>query len=127
IEIRPITEVFHLLPGEILIQIITDVEKFKSATFYEKRTKQAKINYPIITTTAMTIDNQLRIAITGLVEKPIYFYTNQNESLITKFEQKILTNLQAKIIDDDLASKAYRLFVCQTMLNEIAAEGIGKK
>lgn len=126
IEIKPITEIFHLSADEILIQVITDIEKFKSATFYEKRTKQAKINYPIITTTAMTIDHQLRIAITGLAEKPIHFSINQNENLITIFEQKILTPLQGQIIDDDLASNAYRLFVCQTMLNEILAEGIGK-
>lgn len=109
--------------GDLITQIFLD-KKFLSLPYcHVKRTKNEKIDYPLLTITAIKEKN-INIAFSGLCEYP--FRSNLIEHILNdssiSFDEKmkkIIKNLPDKILDDLGGSSEYRKFVLDTMISEI--------
>lgn len=109
--------------GDLITQIIID-KKFLSLPYsHVKRTKNEKIDYPLLTITAIK-ENKINIAFGGLCEYP--FRSNLIENILNdnsiSFDEKmknIIKNLPDKILDDLGGSSEYRKFMLDTMISEI--------
>ena len=109
--------------GDLITQIIID-KKFLSLPYsHVKRTKNEKIDYPLLTITAIKEKN-INIAFSGLCEYPfrsnlIENILNDNSISFDEKMKKIIKNLPDKILDDLGGSSEYRKFVLDTMISEI--------
>ena len=109
--------------GDLITQIIID-KKFLSLPYsHVKRTKNEKIDYPLLTITAIK-EKKINIAFSGLCEYPfrsnlIENILNDNSISFDEKMKKIIKNLPDKILDDLGGSSEYRKFVLDTMISEI--------
>jgi|SRR5699024_7678204 len=128
LENRCISEVFsesnHLKDEQFIVQINTDVAIAKQPFYKEKRTKQSSVNYPILTSSALFVDGEARVAFSGLCDFPFRLKTIDNiiSDRTTSEDmrvQNILNSIPAPILDDMNASERYRSFVFKQMLMKI--------
>lgn len=109
--------------GDLITQIILD-KRFLSLPYsHVKRTKNEKIDYPLLTITAIK-EKKINIAFSGLCEYPfrsnlIENILNDNSISFDEKMKKIIKNLPDKILDDLGGSSEYRKFVLDTMISEI--------
>ena len=116
-------ERLHLKKGELLIKATINKCFLEAAYFHIKKTKNEKIDYPLITTTALIKDNKIRIAFSGLAPYP--FRNNQLEDIINNsalnFQERalgIISTVNDLILDNQDGSKEYRKFVLKnTIIN----------
>ena len=128
IKVVPINEIFQqqlqLKKGEFLVQIATD-KKFIAAPFVSiKRRQQWETGYPLITITALKVDGELRVAVSGLC--PFPFRSKKIEASINNREWSIeervkgaLVELPSPILNDVEGSSEYRLFVLKNLLHDV--------
>jgi len=114
----------QLEEDEFIVQIIMKQEYSKFPYFNCKRTKQSSVNYPLVSLAALKIDNQIRIACSGLCHFPFrleQFETEINHSTVQMKEKinQVTNTLPAPILNDQYASAAYREFVFKNALSEI--------
>jgi CO/xanthine dehydrogenase FAD-binding subunit len=107
--------------GEFISQIIIE-EKYKYLEHaHVKRTKQDKIDYPLITLAAMKEDNKVKVAFSGLCEFPFRSLEVENSlndcsySLEDRLNNALL-NLPQAILNDDNGSSEYRRFVFENII-----------
>lgn len=121
---RPITQLFPLRNDEFLVQIKTAKEMVNIPYSHEKRTSQSTINYPVVTMAAMVVDGQVRVALSGVYEEPIRL--EKLEALLNgegeSAEELTKSLVFDRILDDALATKGYREFVCETMFQQLWTE-----
>lgn len=109
--------------GDLITQIILD-KRFLSLPYsHVKRTKNEKIDYPLLTITAIK-EKKINIAFSGLCEYPfrsnlIENILNDNSISFDEKMKKIIKNLPDTILDDLGGSSEYRKFVLDTMISEI--------
>ncbi|MGE8204855.1 FAD binding domain-containing protein [Heyndrickxia sp. NPDC080065] len=131
IKFFPIHQVFdrylHLNEGSFLVQVSTD-RKFIEAPYVSiKRRRQWNTGYPLITVAALKIDNQIRVAISGLCPFPFRAFemeehlNNDQLTMDEKIEDAIL-HLPSPILNDTEGSSEYRLFVLKNILFDILIE-----
>lgn len=123
----PIYEVFNqkikLLPEEFLVQIVTEYSYINSPYYHDKITTYEKIDYPLVTLTALKKDNRIRVAFAGLCDFPFRSLkiedeiNNKNLSLENRITN-VLHNLPGPIIDDIHGSREYRGFVLSHALTK---------
>lgn len=111
-----------LLPeGELLLQIETDRQYSHLPYVHAKKTRQDKIDYPLITVSALKAEGAIRAAFSGLcafpfrsleMEKPL---NNLNLSPTEKIEQAIC-QLPYPIWEDIQGTATYKLFVLKHTL-----------
>lgn len=110
--------------GELIIQIIIS-ESFLSLPYlHVKRTKNEKIDYPLITISTLKRDNKIRIAFSGLYDYPLRCtlvedILNNDSIPLNKKMDKITSSLSDEILDDLSGSEEYRKFILSTMLSQI--------
>lgn len=123
-----LNDIFHkkveVDDGEMIVQVITN-KKFLSLPYlHVKRTKNEKIDYPLITISTLKDSSKICIAFSGVCEEPfrstlIENILNENSISIDKKMDKIINNLPDEILNDLGGSDEYRKFMLQTMLSEI--------
>lgn len=124
---RPMEELPGLGDGEFLVQILTDKKMVEMPFTHVKRTRKSQINYPIVTMATMDVNRQLRVAVSGLCEKPIRSkkveeILNLKDGTEKELSEEGLNAISENVIDDALATRDYRRFVCKTLLQQVLAE-----
>lgn len=130
-----LNEVFNqqlqLQRGEFLVQIVTDAGLLTSPHRGVKKTKDSRINYPLVSCAFLEWDGRLRMAVTGLCSFPfrskmIEAYLN-DESL--EPEERIAQSIRylpAPIVADVEGSAQYRQFVYSNALAAAIAQFEGR-
>lgn len=123
----PIKDIFHkriqLAKGEMIVQIIIDESFLSLPHFHVKRTKNEKIDYPLITMAGLKKDNRINIAFSGLCQYP--FRSTVMEDILNDHKyskdiriKKAIHNIPDKVLEDISGSSEYRKFMLHTMLYE---------
>ncbi|CCQ96642.1 putative carbon-monoxide dehydrogenase, middle subunit [[Clostridium] ultunense Esp] len=123
----PIMDVFckemNISKEELIVQVIIDERYLNLPSLHVKRTKNEKIDYPLITLVALVDQGKINIAFSGLSDFP--FRTKLLEDILndesfSKDERikKFINNIPYKILDDLAGSSEYRKFMLNVMLNE---------
>ncbi|OOM69671.1 FAD binding domain-containing protein [Clostridium sp. BL-8] len=113
-----------LSEGELLEKIEVDERFLYMPYLHVKRTKSDKIDYPLITLTALKDDERINIAFSGVCDYPfrsseIEDYLN-DESMSSDIKiNKIIDNIPGQILNDLVGSSDFRKFMLKGMLTEI--------
>ncbi len=115
---KPIIQIIDEEPflhgGEFLVNVSVS-ENFINLPYYHvKKTKQEKIDYPLVTVASIKLKEQLRIAFSGLCSHPL--------AISAGFEQNpkdIMANISSPIVNDILGSADYRKFITNNVLIEM--------
>lgn len=107
--------------GEFIVQILINKDYAHLPYVHVKKTKNEKIDYPLLTLTAMKKDGSIRLAFSGLCPSPFRSESVEaavnNPNLQTKDKIKqVIANLPDKIVSDIWGSKEYRQFVLEKTL-----------
>ena len=125
-----IHEIFNerlLLPkGEFIVQFIIEKEYTSLPYVHVKKTKNEKIDYPLISIAALKKDEQIRLAMSGVCSFP--FISRQVEKCFNEksvpWETRVanvLEALPAPVLNDISGSDSFRKFVLtQTLLDTLA-------
>lgn len=123
--IVPVMDVFDerlkLAKGELLVQAIIEEEYLHLPSLHRKRTKNEKIDYPLITLAALVEKGQVKIALSGLCEFPFRLPSLEghlNDGNLARDEKikKFIESVPYEIMDDLSGSGEYRKFVLHKML-----------
>lgn len=115
---KSINEIIGMEPKmggeEFLVKVSID-DKYVNLPYYHiKKTKQEKIDYPLVTVASIKVKEQLRIAFSGLCSLPFKINIGIGDNV-----NNIMENLPFPIINDMLGSAEYRGFVTKNILTEI--------
>jgi aerobic carbon-monoxide dehydrogenase medium subunit len=136
IRVVPLNDIFHeqlqIQHGEVLVQLATDKRAIEAPFISIKRRQQWETGYPLVTIAGVVIDEEVRVAISGLC--PFPFRSKEIEASLnnkqTSVEERVkgaLDVLPRPILDDVEGSADYRLFVLKNLLVDVmAALGSGK-
>jgi len=120
-------EGINIYEEEWVVQIITNKKVIEASFNHEKRTRQSRINYPLVTATSLFVDNEIRIALTGMFDHPIRSEKIENIASDTSKDKSIrvasmveqVEQLPNQITDSRDGSAAYRKFVLEGMFHNI--------
>lgn len=120
-------ECMQLDQGDFITQIRIDKQYLSSPYVHVKRTKQDKINYPLITICAMKAGSEIRTAISGLCGFPFRSQTMEKElnNPALPVEERVANAVAAApgpILNDLEGSPEYRKFILQVLLASILTE-----
>lgn len=114
----------QLNKGEMIVQIITKSKFLNLPHLHVKRTKNEKIDYPLITIAALKNNDKINIAFSGICEYP--FRSSKIEQILNnkimpeyKKMNEIIKNIPGKLQNDLSGSSEYRKFMLHTMLCEV--------
>ncbi len=114
----------NLKESEFILKFIID-ERYLNLPFaHVKRTRQEKVDYPLINCSALKNDNKIRIAFSGLCEFPfrsenIEKILNNNKTSLDNRIKNIKDNLPGPVLDDNLGSAEYRKFTLDYIIRDI--------
>lgn len=125
----PIHEVFNerlqLSKGEFIVQFLIGKEYTTLPYVHVKKTKIEKIDYPLISLSAIRKDGQIRLALSGVCafpfrSLPIEQCLNNKNMTFEERASCILDNLPAPVLSDLSGSDSYRKFVLRnTLINTL--------
>ncbi|MBU5676053.1 FAD binding domain-containing protein [Alkaliphilus sp. MSJ-5] len=127
----PLRDVFdrriQLNEGEMIIQTVTNNQFLSMPYIHVKRTKNEKIDYPLITMAGLKNNNRISIAFSGVCEYPfrsslIEDILNDNSVSVNEKINKAINNMPDQILNDLSGSSEYRKFMLHTMLYEALSE-----
>lgn len=127
----PIGSIFdermRLNRGEFIVQVRTHGSYLSRPYVHVKRTKQDKINYPLVTICAMQVDGSMRMAFSGVCDFPFRSGTMENElnNRALPPEQradKSLNCLPAAIPSNIEGSEGYRRFILRQLITSVLTE-----
>lgn len=115
-----------------MVQVIIDNEYVNLSFRHVKRTKQEKVDYPLLTVAIIKKNNNIRAAFSGLWGFP--FRSNEvekhiNDTSISLDERidDVINHLSDSISNDILASSEYRKFVLRNTLKDMLENMEGVK
>lgn len=117
--------------GDLVIQLIVD-KKFLSLPYtHVKRTKNEKIDYPLISVVALKDGENINIAFSGICDrtfrtKEIEKILNNPSILVSTKINKIINQIPYDILDDHIGSSEYREFMIGKTIEEIIEKLEGK-
>ena len=124
----PIRDLFkerlRLPKGELLLSAAVAREYISAPFFHIKKTKNEKIDYPLLTTDALIVSGNLRLAFSGLASYPIRdaaverILNDQRLDFQARAE-RAAQSLSGVLLDDMNGSAAYRRFVLKTTITTI--------
>lgn len=125
---KTINEIFNkkiqLKDNEFITKFAIDTKYLYSPYCHIKKTKSDKIDYPVLTTTALIDNNNLKIAFSGLCSFP--FRNTQIEDILNNSclnrenkLNKVIQNLPDTPMDNIDGSKEYRKFVLKNTVNKV--------
>lgn len=114
----------NLKEGEFIVQILTNNEMIKIPHCNAKKTKQSNVNYPIVSLATVKVDDQIRVAFSGVCDFPFRIIdidqTLSDTSIsIEDRVQQAIKLVPNPILDDIFASMDYRKFALESALTEI--------
>lgn len=124
----------RLEPGELLTGFRVDARYAAAPWHHSKQTKQDRIAYPVLTTTAMLVDGKLRLAFSGLCECPFRWGELEGRiaaagmagsAVVDAAIDAALPGLPWPVLDDVEGSAAYRRFVLAGAAREAASALLG--
>jgi len=127
----PLKDVFdkriQLNEGEMIIQTVINNQFLSMPYIHVKRTKNEKIDYPLITMAGLKNNNRISIAFSGVCEYPfrsslIEDILNDNSVSVNEKINKAINNMPDQILNDLGGSSEYRKFMLYTMLYEALSE-----
>lgn len=112
--------------GEVLVQLITEKSAIEAPSISIKRRQQWETGYPLVTIAAMAVNNEIRVAISGLC--PFPFRSKEVEAALNNIQfpieervSRALAVLPKPILNDVEGSADYRLFVVKNLLFDVFA------
>jgi CO/xanthine dehydrogenase FAD-binding subunit len=117
-------EHIHLGKGEFIVQLQTPEKYLALPYIHVKRTKQDKINYPLITICALRHENQVRAAFSGVCDFPFRCrrveaeLNNRSYPIETRVDNAI-NIIPGEIADNIEGSAGFRRFVLRNLLQSI--------
>ena len=134
---RPVNDIFNqsvqLEPAEFIVQLHT-AEKYLSLPYiHVKKTKQDKINYPLVTICALKNGQEIRVAFSGVGDHP--FRCSNMEAALNERLQPIdfriaraLEVMAVKVLNNLEGSADFRRFILKNLLTSVVgsleADGI---
>ena len=127
----PLRDVFdrriQLNEGEMIIQTVINNQFLSMPYIHVKRTKNEKIDYPLITMAGLKNNNRISIAFSGVCEYPfrsslIEDILNDNSVSVNEKINKAINNMPDQILNDLSGTSEYRKFMLHTMLYEALSE-----
>lgn len=110
--------------GDLIIQFIIKTKYLNMPYFHVKRTKNEKIDYPLISLVGLKENNNINIAFSGLcdvsfrsfdIEKILNDKSSSNDKKISN----IIRNIPYEVLDDISGSSEYRKFILGKMLEQV--------
>lgn len=122
----PVTQVFNnglqLNNGELLVQIIIDKSVITLPYMLIKKTKQEKVDYPLVTAAVIKKGSKAATAFSGLCpfafKSEIEFDLNNSFSGLENTINIILSKTPAPILADIISSTEFRRFTAGNVLEE---------
>ncbi len=123
----PIMDVFFkkmkISNDELIVQAIIDEKYLTLSSIHVKRTRNEKIDYPLITLVALVEQGKINIAFSGLCDFPFRSKLLEdilNDKSLPKDERinMLIQNIPYKILDNLEGSSEYRKFMLHTMIDE---------
>jgi CO/xanthine dehydrogenase FAD-binding subunit len=114
----------QLSDEEFIVSVLIDNRFLSLPYLHVKRTKSDKIDYPLITLTALKDNNRINIAFSGVCDYPfrsslIEDYLNDNSLQNNMRINNIIDNIPDSILSDLAGSADFRKFMLQKMLIEV--------
>lgn len=127
----PLSSVFdkriQLSQGEFIVQFIINKKFLNLPYCHIKKTKNEKIDYPLLTVCAIKYENEIRTAFSGLCSFP--FRSPEIDNILNDnhldLEDKLVrasTSLPEPALDNIDGSRKYRLFVFKNTLEKILTQ-----
>lgn len=121
---QPINDIYQkgslLKEGEFIVQVITQYHWTSLPYRHFRETKQSQINYPIVSLASIQDGQDIKIAISGLIDYPFRFtHMKLDSGGMAHIMDEILDHFPKSPISDLQATNDYRLFVLKTMLNNV--------
>lgn len=119
----PSTGQVMLEPGSMIVQIKIERHYLTKPFISKKVLSIGRIGYPLLTVSAIKVEDKIRLAISGLCEFP--FRSHRLEIVLNETEieiQAAMNEIPAAIVNDVSGSAAYRAFVLQNVLEEAMHE-----
>jgi CO/xanthine dehydrogenase FAD-binding subunit len=113
-----------LKPGEFVVQLKVGTDYLQLPYIHVKKTKNEKIDYPLISVAAIRKDNRIRAAFSGVCPYPFRssrMEDDLNGSGLTDIEKvdHALTHLPEHPMDDVYGSDRFRKFVLKNTLIDV--------
>lgn len=126
----PINSVFQgnlrLNKGEFLVQTATEPRFITAPYYHVKRRQQWETGYPLITIAALKLNQEIRLAVSGLC--PFPFRSQEMEAALNRAgqsaEARVVAALDAvpkPVLEDVEGSAEYRMFVLRNLLSDALA------
>ena len=122
----PFNQIFDgrlkLEPGDFLVSILIGQDQLNCPYSHVKKTRNEKIDYPLISMASMKDGSTIKAAITGYGEKPCLLpekILNHKSYSVDQKIKKIITQIHSECKSDLSGSREYREFVLQNMLQEL--------
>lgn len=125
---RPVDEIFNqswqLAPAEFIISLQT-AEKYLNLPYvHVKKTRQDKINYPLVTICALQYNEEIRVAFSGVSKFP--FRCRNMEAALNERSQslesriaKAVEVMPIEVLNDLEGSAAFRRFILSNLLTSV--------
>ena len=119
----------ELKDDELIVRFFIDKKFLKLPSAHVKRTKNEKIDYPLITMVAMETKAGLRFAFSGLCDYPFRSIEIEkiinNESLLLADRLSEISNyLKDEVMTDISGSKEYRKVLLKEMIKRVVEKGL---
>ena len=110
--------------GDLIIQIITKAKYLNLPYAHVKRTKNEKIDYPLVSAVALLEDGKINIAFSGLCDmsfrsQKIEEILNNNTIPVNSRINSIIDQIPYDLLDDNNGTPEYRKFILAKVLEEI--------
>jgi xanthine dehydrogenase molybdenum-binding subunit len=117
-------EKLQLNPFEFIVQVKTPQKYLGMPYFHVKRTKQDKINYPLVTVCALKAENQIRVAFSGVCHFPFRSLEMEkvlNDHSLSPADQveQSLHLIPGETLDNLEGSCGFRQFTVKKLMHDI--------
>jgi len=117
----------QLNPSELIVQLHVPNWALQAPHIHVKRTTNEKIDYPLVSMAAMIVNNDLRIAFSGICtipfrSLPMEAVLNDRSQSFSERVEKVIKLLPEPALCDIKGSGEYRLFVLRSMLQSLLEE-----
>ena len=126
-----INRLFHqrlnLSPGEFIVQFLVEKKYAALPYFHIKKTKNEKIDYPLISLCTVVDEGKLKLALRGLCEFPFRSVTleaelNRKGAAMEERVRNAVDLVPGPVLNDVSGSDRYRLFVLKNTLMNLGKE-----
>lgn len=126
--VAPFKQIFQqrmrLKPGEMIVRVHVPGWALSARAMHIKKTRNEKIDYPLVSVAAIRTDNRLRLSFSGVCAFPfrseaMESVANDRAKSISERADRMISLLPAPVLSDVEGSGAYRLFVLKNTLRKL--------